>query len=321
MNVLWSVRQKLLHYLSQQLLVVITTMGVLWGGTTIAQAAQSIELSFDLMPVSQLPANPSSAQSVDRLVPSGTDPELPRAQRQVVASTTSSDRIPDPWWQQGSDSPLAVAIGAAEGTRTPSGDRTPAYYWHRDPGNGANNFGTFSYQHLSPRDTKGVDQQPTTAQKRQVAATQGLPEVADERQLRKLENIHEELQAQATARGLALTQLEVVNGLDLANQSEAAALAKEGYIDRLAQMKQVTSNPDEQITEARTWSYWHPDRQRWDAPGLGNTYASIRQDQVRRTEAVKSALATVAPQSPAQPVSGTQQREAIANQIIYYNAP
>jgi len=44
------------------------------------------------------------------------------------------------------DSALSVAIGNAEGTRTVSGGRTAAYSGHEDPGNGAWNAGTFSYQ-------------------------------------------------------------------------------------------------------------------------------------------------------------------------------
>lgn len=237
----------------------------------------------------------------------------------VAGSVAGSQpvHIPADWWEQGSDSPLAIAIGAAEGTRTPNGDRTAAYYWHTDPGNGANNFGTFSYQHLSPQETRAVDAQPSTVKKRQVAAAQDLPEEADKRQLQKLRNIHDTLQAQAAEEGVTLSTLELVNGLDLANQSEAAALSQAGYIDRLAQMKQLTPDPDEQIAEARTWSYWHPQRDRWDAPGLGNTYDSIRRDQERRADAVKDALveSKVALATP----GNTPNSEAIANQIIFYN--
>ena len=33
--------------------------------------------------------------------------------------------VPEEWWPQGSDSPIAVALGAAEGTRRPDGGRAP----------------------------------------------------------------------------------------------------------------------------------------------------------------------------------------------------
>lgn len=42
---------------------------------------------------------------------------------------------------------VAIAIGSAEGTRTPEGNKTSAYYGHIDPGNGVWNLGSFSYQH------------------------------------------------------------------------------------------------------------------------------------------------------------------------------
>jgi hypothetical protein len=200
--------------------------------------------------------------------------------------------IPHQWWSQGSNSPIAIAIGYAEGTRQPDGAKNRAYYWHTDPGNRADNFGTFSYQHFSAQEKAAVVAQSTVDDKRCVAAEQGLPELADARQLKKLQKFHNLLVAQAEAKGMHLSQLELLNGLDLANQSEAAALSVWGYIDRLAQMKQeIPHDREEQILEARTWSYWDPDWQDWDAPGLGNTYANIRWDQQRRLEAVKTVLA------------------------------
>ncbi len=75
---------------------------------------------------------------------------------QDAAAISQVRTIPDRWWEQGSDSPLVIAIGAAEGTRRGDGSKKLAYYWHRDPGNGADNFGTFSYQHLHAKETKPV---------------------------------------------------------------------------------------------------------------------------------------------------------------------
>lgn len=199
--------------------------------------------------------------------------------------------LPDDWWHQGAQSPIAIAIGNAEGTRSPDGGKNDAYYWHQDPGNGADNFGTFSYQHLSDREQTPVDRQPNSDQKRHQAARQGLPETADRRQLVKLQSFYQQLLVQAHLRGLALSELEILNGLDLANQSEEAALDSWGYIDRLIQAKSRTADPQEQIDQARTWSYWHPKHNRWDAPGLGNQYDGIRHDQQRRSAAITTALA------------------------------
>lgn len=237
-------------------------------------------LSFDLAPV-------QSVQSV-------------AASPSSQASAQGQSELPREWWHQGSESPIAIAIGLAEGTRTLEGGKTAAYYWHTDPGNGADNYGTFSYQHLPPSLPGG-----SAATKRQVSAEKGLPEQADRLQLKRLEKFYQQLQQQALAKGLQLTELELLNGLDLANQSEAAALSAWGYVDRLAQMRDLLPNqPDAQIQEARTWAYWSPDRQTWDAPGLGNTYASIQRDQVRRFTAVKQALQGWQAGSLASPRSG-----------------
>ncbi len=198
--------------------------------------------------------------------------------------------LPLHWWEQGSDSPVAIAIGAAEGTRLADGGRTAAYYWHADPGNAADNFGSFSFQHLNPREKAVVYAQEDSDDKRWVSARRALPEVADRRQLERLRRFHDQLLAQARQRGLVLSDLELLNGLDLANQSELAALDRWGYIDRLAQAKRLDTDPDAQIRYARTWSYWHPTLKGWDAPGLGNTYDSIVHDQSRRADALKQVL-------------------------------
>lgn len=201
-----------------------------------------------------------------------------------------NDVIPEAWWHQGERSPIAVAIGSAEGTRYADGGKTDAYYWHADPGNGADNFGTFSYQHLPDSLTQGVRHQPTTAAKREVAAQNQLPEISDRAQIKRLRGFYEQLQQQAAERGIVMGQLEVLNALDLANQSEAAALWKEGYVDRLVELRQYGGDLEEQILQARAWSYWNPERKDWDAPGLGNTYETIRRDQLRRMEAIKQAM-------------------------------
>jgi hypothetical protein len=275
-------------------------------GASPAQADE-LALNFDLKPVGQSQVTSAESSSIAdstaedaapvyeaQAIPAestGAQPAVDRPSDVIptAASAPETQPLPEDWWHKGSDSPVAIAIGAAEGTRQPDGDKNPAYYWHRDPGNGADNFGTFSYQHLPPSKTNAVAQQPNTAAKRQVAAKQGLAEEADAAQLRKLRRMEEELRQQARDRGIALSTLELVNGLDLANQSEAAALERLGYIDRLAQSKTQVTDSDEQIHLARTNSYWDPDRDRWNAPGLGGP-EDIRRDQERRASEVKAAL-------------------------------
>ncbi|MGK7902441.1 MAG: M23 family metallopeptidase [Hormoscilla sp.] len=206
------------------------------------------------------------------------------------AASSQVGKIPSEWWEQGSDSPLAIAIGAAEGTRRGDGSKKLAYYWHTDPGNAADNFGTFSYQHLHAKEKKPVQLVRDKFQKGLKSALARLPHKADRRQLLRLKKYHDQLQEQALAQGIELTREELLNGLDLCNQSPAAGLWSGGYIDRLAQMKQLVDDPEEQILEARTWSYWDMEKNSWDAPGLGNNYDSIRRDQQRRYQAIAQAM-------------------------------
>lgn len=238
------------------------------------QKNQNVGLSFDLPVPNSTPTDPSTPTS-------------------TAGDRESMAELPVDWWTQGSDSPIAIAIGMAEGTRLVDGGKTAAYYWHEDPGNGANNFGTFSYQHLPASKTLEVDRQAGGTAKREVAKDEGLAELSDRLQLQRLQKFYAQLQQQATQKNIQLTSLELLNGLDLANQSEAAALSPGGYIDRLGQMRHLLPDqPEEQILEARAWAYWSPDRNDWDAPGLGNTYSSIRQDQERRFGAVQKAWTT-----------------------------
>jgi len=265
-----------------------------------------VGLSFDL---------PSPDTTVDlAIVAEGesTPESLAAGGNQQNLLTQQNAEFPADWWRMGSDSPIAIAIGMAEGTRTVDGGKTAAYYWHEDPGNGANNFGTFSYQHLAPHQTQEVDRQASGTAKREVAKEQGLPELSDRLQLERLQKFHAQLQQQARAKGIQLTTLEALNGLDLANQSEAAALSAWGYIDRLAQMRSLLpGEAEEQIREARAWSYWSPSRNTWDAPGLGNHYSYIRKDQDRRFAAIQKALKTYAVDVSATPHAATAKDPAL----------
>lgn len=186
----------------------------------------------------------------------------------------------------GSNSLVARTVGHAEGTRTPDGRKTRAYYGHKDPGNGAWNLGSFSFQHC-----------------REVRYHCSTPEEADDRQLQRLQTQHAMLQRQATAAKLQMTLAEELNGIDLANQAPLAALSDQGYVDRLLQVRQKGLQGQDAILEARVWSYWNPQTNRWDAPGLGNIETSIRHDQERRLLAIARALTLAQQQLAGLPAS------------------
>ena len=159
-------------------------------------------------------------------------------------------------------------MGSAEGTRTPEGDRTRAYYGHVDPGNRVWNRGSFSYQHAAES-----------------------PEDADQKQLSRLADQAKVIEAKAADYGLQLTLEEKLNGIDLANQAPKAALDQGGYVDWLAQARQRGMSGADAVLWARTRAFINPVTQRWDAPGLGNTAEAIGHDQARRMDAIARAIA------------------------------
>lgn len=167
-----------------------------------------------------------------------------------------------------SQSLVAKAIGAAEGTRMPTGEKTPAYYGHVDPGNGAWNQGTFSYQHDADS-----------------------PEEADRKQMQRLRRQVFELHQWAESLGVPWGLEEQLNALDLANQAPLAALSEDGYLDRLKEAYDLGYTGSEAVLQARVYSYIDPETNQWNAPGLGNTFESIRLDQQRRQQAVAAAIA------------------------------
>ncbi|MEO1148002.1 MAG: hypothetical protein AAFY26_20665 [Cyanobacteria bacterium J06638_22] len=211
----------------------------------------------------QLPAWPR--QMLNRLTGRGdADPPL-----QPVSDTVA---LPDPLvplFAHGSQSLVAIAVGSAEGTRTPMGDITPAYHGHVDPGNGAWNLGSFSYQHGAVS-----------------------PEEADQRQLARLQQQATSLWHEAERRGLQLSTEAWLNGIDLANQAPEAALEPGGYLDRLQEAHRLNLADTDAIAWARTRSYIDPDTQQWNAPGLGNTLAGVAADQERRMRAIARAIST-----------------------------
>ena len=170
-------------------------------------------------------------------------------------------------FEGGRDSLVARAIGSAEGTRTPTGGYTGAFNGHVDPGNQAWNLGTFSYQHGA-----------------------NSPEEADYKQLARLQSQAKIIQQKAEARGLTLDLTQTLNALDLANQSPLAALGQGGYMDRLVEAEAKGLEGSDAILWSRTYAYFDSDRQRWNAPGLGNTFQGVNRDQERRMNAIAQAV-------------------------------
>lgn len=156
---------------------------------------------------------------------------------------------------------LACRIGRAEGTRDQNCAPTWAYWGHTDPGNGAANLGSFSYQHGAPS-----------------------PEVADQHQQAKLNRFRAELNTQAIRKfGQPLSLDSTLAGLDLFNQSEAAG---RDFVKHL-----TTATPTQaEIIAARTKTYFDPKTGKLDAPGLGNNERMVETDQSRRTKVLLAPL-------------------------------
>ncbi|MBW4488239.1 MAG: hypothetical protein KME12_10670 [Trichocoleus desertorum ATA4-8-CV12] len=260
------------------------------------------ELDFALAPPAvETPAPPN---------PATTNPSSPRTTSAIAA--TDSEPVPAApadLFEGGVNSLVAKAVGSAEGTRTPMGDRTRAYYGHVDPGNGVWNLGSFSYQHGAPS-----------------------PEAADEKQLKRLAKQATMVRQQAAAKGMQLNLEEELNAIDLANQAPLAALDRGGYIDWLEAAHKMGLRGSDAVLWARTRSFLNPDTGQWNAPGLGNNVYSISRDQERRQQAIARAIALHQQQyqKPAAAVASPQPLqtsasappptpEAVATQIVFYD--
>jgi hypothetical protein len=208
--------------------------------------------------------------------PSATEPKNPEpgviAESESIAPSQPDtaglkDISLDALFAGEADSLVAIAVGSAEGTRTPHGEKNPAYYGHTDPGNGVWNLGSFSYQHG--------------------AAT---PEEADVKQLARLRSQAETIARKAADQGLVLSLEEQLNGIDLANQAPKAVLDNAGYVEWLAEAHKRGMTGSEAILWARVQSFIDPYTQTWDAPGLGNSESRITRDQERRMLEIAKAI-------------------------------
>lgn len=228
-----------------------------------AAPSKSIELDFNLPPAkAESPSSPTSSPLPP--LPAEPEPE-PTLSKTEIASTKGGSL--DELFAGESSSLVAIAVGSAEGTRTPHGEKNPAYYGHTDPGNGVWNLGSFSYQHGA-----------------------NSPEEADTKQLARLRSQAETILQKASAQGLALTLEEKLNGIDLANQAPKAVLERSGYVEWLAEAHAKGMSGSDAILWARVQSFIDPDTQTWDAPGLGNSEDRITRDQERRMLEIAKAI-------------------------------
>ena len=153
--------------------------------------------------------------------------------------------------------PFFLAIGIAEGTRTPDGGYTQAYYGHTDPGNGARNVGTVSSQQY------------------------GNPDVADRVWAGRLSALATRMTPVLFQMGVkpgtvAFNRL-MFNRLDLEVQSPAAGADL---------FRNLTGDYSiEGIAKARADSFINPVTGQLEAGGFGGSYNRLFTDQRSRAGA------------------------------------
>ena len=155
---------------------------------------------------------------------------------------------------------LFVMIGVAEGTRTPNGGYTQAYYGHKDPGDGFSNRGTVSGGRESG----------------------ASPEMVDLRWMGTLTSVQQKMRPSLIVMGLMPgTQgynRVMFNLMDLTVQSPAAA---QDFAGKLIEVREAGWTI-EAIAKARADSFINPATGRLDAPGFGNNYQNLIKDQRSR---------------------------------------
>lgn len=189
----------------------------------------------------------------------------------------------------GINAPAAIVIGNAEGTRTPNGGTTAAFGGHVDPGNAAQNLGSFSYQHGA----------------RSAAE-------ADRLQLQRLEAQRPAYEAAARAAGLDPNNGRLASAyFDLFNQSPTAAAR---FLDQLPRLAGQALTPARMV-QARVDAFVNPEtgerfinpngalagggfvniaRERHGRePSEAEVQTIINADQQRRTDAMERALDTL----------------------------
>ena len=173
----------------------------------------------------------------------------PGTQVRVVPAAVSNDQHE-----------LFVMIGVAEGTRTPNGGYTQAYYGHTDPGDGFSNRGTVSGGRESG----------------------ASPEMVDLKWMGTLTSVQQKMRPSLIVMGLTPgTQgynRVMFNLMDLTVQSPAAA---QDFAGKLIEVREAGWTI-EAIAKARADSFINPATGRLDAPGFGNNYQNLIKDQRSR---------------------------------------
>jgi hypothetical protein len=160
----------------------------------------------------------------------------------------------------------AIALGAAEGTRTHNGGKTLIWKRHTDPGNGAENKGTFAWQ-LGAK----------------------TPEEADLKGLARLryEAIPYLIQ-QAEQQEVGFDISTLVHGADLWNQSPDAGADFVKNLNRC--LHRDLQDDDAIILCARIESFYNPETLELEASGFDSDPQQLEQDQIRRMQAIQQVL-------------------------------
>jgi len=179
----------------------------------------------------------------------------------AAALSVPTGRIED--WLADENSPFTIAIGCAEGNRTPDGGKTIYYYGHLDPGNSKRNQGSFSYQHAA-----------------------NSPEEADRLQIAKLRSQIDLWRDSARKAGKNPdSPLLACSFFDLFTQSEAAATFKGGYLDQIKSVVNPAST--DELAYYRAKSFFNPDTGKLEA-WVG--WSDLLRDQNRRMDCLLEAL-------------------------------
>jgi len=160
----------------------------------------------------------------------------------------------------GSSSLASLIIGNCEGTRTPLGGFTDAYYGHTDPGNAKHNLGSFSYQGISAKN-------PATA------------DVVWQQQIEKLLLPKFVAFWESTKYNHIGLMFAWFNSVDLYTQAPLAVVDKAGLFDR------INEAPAQEMSALRAKSFID-ERGVLHAAGFNNSYDRLLADQQRRVSII-----------------------------------
>lgn len=159
----------------------------------------------------------------------------------------------------------AIAIGVAEGTRTPDGGKTPLWDYHIDPGNGAINQGTFSWQ---------------------LGATS--PEAADQVALMQIrDRVIPYLIDEAKQEGIKLDRETLLQGVDLWTQAPKAG---RDFIENLKRCQSWGHKGSNAVLCARIEGYHDPYTGELQASGFRNDLNWLRDNQIQRMTRIERTL-------------------------------